>query len=60
MWNLIVYEIPAALGGELVPLMRITSFDDFVDCMAMNTQLTTAMRTIEFASNYILLCVNGS
>ena len=60
MWNLIVYEMPAIWGGDLVPMMRVGSFDDFVECMAMNTQLTAAMRTIEFASDYILLCVNGS
>ena len=56
MWELIVYELPAT-WGNIVPVMSIARLDDYVSCMAMNTQITSAMRTIEFASNYILLCV---
>ena len=58
MWELIVYELPAKWGGDLVPMMFVGKFDDFISCIAMSTQLTTAMRSVEFASNYILLCVN--
>jgi hypothetical protein len=58
MWELVIYELPAS-WGELIPVMFVAKFDDFITCIAMNTQLTTAMRSLEFASNYILLCSNG-
>ena len=57
MWELIVYEMPATWGGDIVPVMSIARLNDYVSCMAINTQMTSAMRAIEFASNYILLCV---
>jgi hypothetical protein len=56
MWELIAYEMPEA-WGDIVPVMFIARLDDFVACMALNSQFTTAMRAVEFASNYILLCV---
>ena len=59
MWELTIHQL-STTWGELVPVMVVAKFDNFVDCMITTTKLTQGLQALDFASSYLMLCVNVS